>query len=337
MAGAPISEHNIGFPVRRVRRRHRLVEAGIWLHIAHASVGGVSPPVVRTVVVGDLMTDVVAHAHGQARPGTDTSASVRTHGGGSGANTAAWLASAGTATAFVGRVGDDDLGHAALDHLRESGVEPYVTIDKSRPTGTCVVVVFPDGQRSKFPDVGANAGLRPADLPDDVFVEGRHLHLTGYPLLSEKSRLAALASLDLARLRHMTASVDPASSGPLADVGPDMFLSWTAGVDLLLVNAQEATTLTGRVDPTDAGRALVGSYRNVVVKLGSEGAMWLSRDMEPVMSPALAVTLADTTGAGDAFAAGFIPAWLDGSGPEAALAAGNRLAAKAVSMEAARP
>lgn len=283
------------------------------------------------------MTDVLAHIHGTVRTGTDTPAQVRTHGGGTGANTAAWLASAGTPTAFVGRVGDDDFGQAAVEHLRQSGVEPYVVVDKTRPTGTCVVIVFSDNTRAKLPDVGANAGLQPSDLPDRVFSEGRHLHLTGYPLLNDKSRLAALASLDLARLRRMTSSVDPASSGPLRDVGPEMFLSWTAGVDVLFANAEEATALAGKEDPREAARALAPHYGSVVIKLGPQGAIFVSGDMEVVSSPALAVTLADTQGSGDAFAAGFLPAYLDGMGPDAALAAGNRLAAKAVSMDAPRP
>ena len=299
--------------------------------------GGVALPDVNTIVVGELMTDVVANVHGTVRTGTDTAASVQTHGGGAGANTAAWLAAEGTGTAFIGRVGDDDLGRAAVEHLRESGVQPYVTVDRTRPTGTCVVLMFPDGTRAKLPDIGANAGLAPADLPEEIFAPGRHLHLTGYPLLHEKSRLAALAALDLARLRRMTTSVDPASSGPLRDVGPHMFIGWTAGCDLLFANAEEATALAGVPDPREAARALTTSYRNVVVKLGPEGALWTSSDMEAVTSPALAVTLADTRGAGDAFAAGFLPAWLGGLGPDAALASGNRLAAMAVSMDTARP
>jgi len=288
-------------------------------------------------VVGDLVTDVVTAVHGDVRRGTDTPASVGTHGGGAGANTAAWLASEGTPTAFVGRVGNDGFGTSAVEGLRHAGVVPHVTVDMLRPTGTCVVLVFPEGKRARLADLGANVGLQPSDLPNELFAKDRHLHLTGYPLLREKSRLAALASLDLARLRSMSTSVDPASSGPLRDVGPHMFLSWTAGVDLLFVNEAEALALAQRDNVRDAARILSHSYKNVVVKLGPGGALWVSGDSEQLTSPSQAVTLENTRGAGDAFAAGFLPSWLDGLGPEAALSAGNRLAAKAVSMDSARP
>ncbi|MEI7778587.1 MAG: sugar kinase [Actinomycetes bacterium] len=289
------------------------------------------------VVIGELLTDVVARTAQQLRYGSDTRATISTHGGGGGANTAAWLATGGATVGFVARVGDDALGRAATLELLEAGVELHVPIDPVAATGTCVVIVGPDGERTMLPDAGANANLVPSDLPDQFFRPGAHLHLSGYSLLTPSSRLAGLAALDLARIRRMTISVDPASSGPLLDIGPDRFLDWIGGVGLLLANEAEACALTGATDPLAAGQVLADQFPDVIVKLGSEGAAWFKAKTEPVFSPALALSVVDTTGAGDAFAAGLLATWHSGANVATTLAVANRTAALAVSRVGARP
>jgi ribokinase len=294
------------------------------------------PP--RIVVLGDLMTDVVALASGPMSRGSDTRARVRFGGGGSAANTAAWLAATGVPGAFVGRAGDDLLGRAAVAELRDLGVDVHVGLDPKRTTGACVVVVTPDGERSMFPDAGANAGLAPEHLPAQLFVAGHHLHLSGYALLTEGSRAAALAALDLARTAGMTISVDPASVNPLRAVGVERVMAWLDGVDLLLANEDEACLLAGLADPLAAGRALTQRFPEVVVKLGGDGAAWCGRDAgAPVVVPAVPVDVVDTTGAGDAFAAGFLPADLAGAAPADALTSGCAIAARVVARAGARP
>ena len=289
------------------------------------------------VVVGDIMIDVVAAATRPLRYGSDTSAHISTHGGGGGANTAAWLAVEGGEVALVGRVGDDTLGRGAIEELRVTGVQPHIVVDPRATTGTCVVVVAPDGERTMLPDAGANANLVPGDLPDALFRGGAHLHLSGYTLLNNGSRMAGLAALDLARLRRMSVSVDPSSSGPLGDVGVDRFLDWIDGVDLLLANEDEACVLGDSGDWQIAGTRLAERYRNVVVKVGREGAAWFTRGAATVTSPPVALTVVDTTGAGDAFAAGLLAAWQSGLDPAACLSEGNRRAGLAVSRMGARP
>jgi sugar/nucleoside kinase (ribokinase family) len=187
-----------------------------------------------------------------------------------------------------------------------------------------------------FPDTGANAALAPSDLPDDIFIEGSHLHLSGYALLTEGSRSAARAALALAQTRGLTTSVDPASVGPLRAVGPDAFLDWLNGIDLLLPNADEAMLLTDADDPLTAATQLAHRFAQVVVKLGPAGAAWAGAG-RVLTASADVRALVDGTGAGDCFAAGFLPAWLDGGGPAAALAAGCALAAQVVTRHGARP
>ena len=287
----------------------------------------------RVVVVGDVMVDVVARLSGPLAPGSDSPAVVRFHGGGSAANTAAWLAAAGGRPVLAGRVGDDDRGRAARDELRSSGVDARLAADQELPTGTCIVLVGPDGERTMAPDPGANDALAVDDLPDEVFVAGGHLHVVGYALLRPGSRRAALEAMTRARGTGMTVSVDPSSSALLSD----RFLDDCEGAQLLLPNASEAHALTGESAPEAAARTLADRVGEVVVKLGPEGALWTNGEevlraaAEPVES------VIDSTGAGDAFAAGLLHARASGGSTAESLAAACKLAARAVGAPGARP
>jgi ribokinase len=285
----------------------------------------------RVVVLGDVMVDVVARLSGPVAPGSDSPARVAFQGGGQAANTAAWLAVAGARVALVSRVGADAAGRDAVDELGALGVEMRLAVDSERPTGTCVVLVAPDGERTMFPDAGANGGLAAADLPDDLFEAGDHLHVAGYALLRDGSRGAALSAMERAGAAGMTVSVDPSSasllSGGLRRLGKG---------DLVVPNELEARALTGVSDPAAAAGVLAESFPEVVVTLGEDGALW-SDGSELLRVAAPAANVVDTTGAGDAFAAGLLAARVRGAAPEEALEAGCALAARAVTVTGARP
>jgi ribokinase len=288
----------------------------------------------QVVVLGDVMVDVVARLSGPVAIGSDSQASVSFGGGGSAANVAAWLAAAGASPVLVGRVGADQRGASAAAELRAGGVDARLVVDGEHPTGTCIVLVGPGGERSMLPDPGANVALAVDDLPDDVLVDGGHLHLTGYSLVRPGPRPAALSAISRATAGGMSVSVDPSSAALL---GPD-FLGLLDGVGLLLPNAEEAAVLTGSTDPGAAGRSLAARFREVVVKLGAQGALWTDGSRE-VRVPAASLPVAplDTTGAGDAFAAGLLAARLRGASPTEALTCGCELAARAVVTRGARP
>ena len=222
----------------------------------------------RVVVIGDLMTDAVARATLPLARGSDTPANVTMHGGGSGANIAAWMAADGGDVAFVGRRGADIAGRNRDMELMGYGVDARLVMDPERPTGTCVVMVTHKGEHTMLSDPGANAALSPDDLPHDLFVPGAHLHVSGYTLLSEGARAAGLAAIDYARRTNMTASVDAASAAPLERAGAEPFLELSSGAVLLFVNAAQAKVLTGREDPEQAARVLTAWYPHVAVKLG---------------------------------------------------------------------
>lgn len=287
------------------------------------------------VVVGDVMVDVVAAASQPIAYGSDADARVRFAGGGGGANVAAWLAHEGVLVVLVARVGDDLAGRGAVEELRAAGVDVRAAVDDDRTTGTCVVVVTPGGERTMLPDRGANDGLTPADLPDDLFVRGAHLHLSGYVLLGEGSRAAGLRALALARAADMTVTVDPASAAPLRAC--PQFLDWVRGAGTVLPNADELGVLSGTLDPIDGARQIAQAVGDVVVTLGAKGAMWSDGEaVERAEAPAAGAV--DSTGAGDAFAAGWIAArHVRGAGVREALAAGCAAGAAAAGRSGARP
>jgi sugar/nucleoside kinase (ribokinase family) len=286
-------------------------------------------------VVGDVATDVVAVASGYPAPGSDRPAAIRTGGGGAGANVAVHLAQLGVPVVLAGCIGDDAAGAGLVAELTAAGVQLALRTVPGTATGTIVSLVEPNGQRSMLADRGANLALRPEDVPAPP--AGGHLHLSGYTLLDPGPRVAGLAALAAAVAGGCTVSVDPASTGPLADYGVDRWLDDTAAATVLLPNADEARLLTGCTDPADAARALADRHPVVAVTLGADGALWATRD-ELVHRPAHDTVVVDTTGAGDAFASGLLAAWLQATDvdPAAALDAGLARAAAVVRRTGAR-
>jgi sugar/nucleoside kinase (ribokinase family) len=289
----------------------------------------------RVLVVGDIVTDVVAVHSGPLSADSDTPARVAMTGGGAAANTAAWLAHAGAEVSLIGAVGADPAGRARVAELTAAGVDcSWVVTSPAAPTGT--VIVLTDGRhRTMVTDRGANHELRPShvDAALTAHPDAVHLHLSGYTLLDETSRSAGLRALSTFQ---GPTSVDAASAAPLRQV--EDFLHWIHGTSLLLANLDEARVLTSTVDepPEAVALALARFVPEVVVKLGSSGAVWAG-DGEVRVVPARPATTVDTTGAGDAFAAGLLAARVAGAGLDAALAQAVRLGAQAVAVVGARP
>ncbi len=285
----------------------------------------------RVVCVGDVMVDVRAQLPRELARGSDTPAPITIGGGGSAANTAAWLVQAGCPATFVGRVGGDPLGQIALEELAASGVDLAVTVDHDVATGTCIVLVSPDGERTMVPSAGANAvgGEIPA------FDASMHLHLSGYALFHPSAEQRARAALTTARQHGCAISIDAASAAPLLEYSPQRFIDAVSPA-LFFANRDEAAVLTGTRDVEAAARALGLRCGEAIVKQGDADAVW-SDGKRVVRVPGHDVTVVDSTGAGDAFAAGVLAARQAGADPGAALAAGHVLAARAIVRPGARP
>ncbi|NKQ53138.1 sugar kinase [Amycolatopsis sp. K13G38] len=286
----------------------------------------------RIVVVGDAGLDVVAR-HTGIVDGGDSSARVQLTGGGAGANTARWLAATGTATTLIARVGDDAGGRLMRTELEAAGVRCAFAVDADAATCCVVSLVDDGGQRSMLADRGANARFRAEDVEAAALAGASHLHLSGYVLLYPSSRPGGLAALTAAKEAGLTTSVDPQAAALITD--PDRFLADVRGVDLLLPNADELTALAGSPHPA-AAASLLGEVGAVAVTQGMAGASWIDGD-GVVSVPAEPADCVDSTGAGDAFDAGLLAAWLTGKSTVDSLRAGARLGAEAVSRVGAQP
>ena len=187
-----------------------------------------------------------------------------------------------------------------------------------------------------LPDRGANAALSPADLPVDELRAATHLHLSGYTLLDPGSRAAGLVALEHAREAGLSVSVDPASAAPLAAAGRARSSTGSPSADVLLPNLEEAVVLTGAREPEAAAWALARGGRDVVITLGAGGALWSDGEQVVRAAAAEAPAPVDSTGAGDAFTAGWLAARLGGAEPAEALAAANALAASTLRQAGAR-
>ncbi|MFK0256843.1 carbohydrate kinase family protein [Streptomyces sp. NPDC090445] len=295
------------------------------------------------LVVGDVVTDVVAVHPEPLVPATDTAARIRTLPGGAGANAACWAARAGLADVrLLARVGAE----SAQWHERAllaGGVRPRLVVDPDAPTGTVVALVGKDTERTFLTDSGAALRLSPADWAPDLLDGVAHLHLSGYLYFADSSRELALVALRDARARGVPVSVDPASAGFLATLGPRRFLDAVAGAGVLLPNEDEALLLAGLPRPAGAGGAARAAAELsrlvplVAVTRGAAGALVAQGGRVTAEVAAEPVRAVDSTGAGDAFTGGFLAARLAGADPVEAARAGCRSAACAVTRLGGRP
>ncbi len=264
----------------------------------------------RAVVLGDLALDVVLAPSRGLELGTDVPGVVRFHQGGSAANTARWLARLGTRTTLVCAVGRDGPGRALVETLSAHGV----TVRAARPVGARTarigIVVDASGDRSFVADRGAADLLVPTHLRPAWFRGAGVLHLPAYSLLG--APLAVARGTGLARDAGASVTLDLASSAPLLDRGRHAAerLVLDLAPDLLFSTVGEAGAFLGDANV----ESLLAFAPAAVVKRGAAGATILVRRagrtavrLEVATRPVVA---SDTTGAGDAFDAGFLAAWL---------------------------
>jgi sugar/nucleoside kinase (ribokinase family) len=290
----------------------------------------------RVVVCGDVINDILVKPADRVVRGSDTVSVIEARPGGSAATQAAWLGWLGTDVTFAGRCGARDVAYHRAE-LERFGVRVWLVADPDVDTGSIVIMVSPDGERTMFTDRGANVQLRRADLPADLLDDATLLHLTGYTFFEPALREVALSLMADARARGLPVTVDPGSAAFLARLREGEFVTWTAGAAACFPNLDEAAVLTGAPDPADMVARLGTRYDLVVLKLGGDGCVIASRGSAPVRVAGVAADVQDTTGAGDAFCAAFLSRWLTGAEPAAAAGFAVRIAATAVSALGGRP
>ena len=288
----------------------------------------------KILCIGDLALDVISQLKEPINYGNDTASRISSHPGGQAANVATWITRTHSKAQLVARVGNDPVGFALISDLDKYGVEHMNLMHSGRPTGVVVILVDSNGERTMFPDNGANADLEVSDLPPLDDVDG--VYVSGYALLDFRSREAVLSMIAKIKAAGKPIYFDPTTTGAMKIVSRDEVLSWVSLMDGILLNSEEALYLGDAKDVETAEKNLTTYTPLVVIKLGSRGAMAVHNDIVAKVS-AVTTNVVDTTGAGDSFAAGFIPKWLETNDLEAALSAGTALAAKCVATVGARP
>jgi ribokinase len=252
--------------------------------------------------LGDLLLDVVVRLDGPIAEDTDTYGRTRVGPGGQAANVAAWTAALGGRARFIGKRADDPAGAMLADELQRRGVELAGPVEEAG-TGTVVSVATPDGNRTMLTDRGNAPDFAPEEL-DAAWLEGcEWLHIAGYSLARPPIRETSLAAAALAT----RVSVDLSSTAAIEAAGVDEFRGLLGRIrpQIVFANEEEAE-LVGELET-----------ETLVVKRGARGIVVGGTSFE-----ARPADVVDTTGAGDALAAGFLL-----GGPELGLDAAARCVA----------
>jgi sugar/nucleoside kinase (ribokinase family) len=277
---------------------------------------------VRVCTLGDLLLDVVVRLGAPLVAGSDTPARTTLAAGGQAANVAAWAASLGADARLICRRGSDAAAQLAEEGLEARGIE-IVGPRAQEGGGVVVSIVAPDGDRTMASDAGASPGLRATDI-DSAWLDGVDaLHISGYALLREPVASAAHHVAWLAGTRGIRRSVDLSAAPLIATHGGERFRTELSELapDVVFATVAEEEAIGGPLPGVVWVR-----------KLGAGGCELLC-DGELLAAPIESGDVRDTTGAGDALAAGF----LVGGEPAAALRTGLAAAARCVASVGAMP
>jgi ribokinase len=238
--------------------------------------------------IGDLLLDVVVRLEGPIAEDTDTYGRTRVGPGGQAANVAAWTAALGGRARFLGKRARDPAGRMLAEELGRHGVE-VAGPEVEWGTGTVVSIAGTDGTRTMLTDRGVAPELEPEEVGYELLHECEWLHIPGYSIVREPIRSTALAAAD----RVPSVSVDLSSTAAIEQAGVESFREALAYLAPKVVFGNELEVAL--VDPVEA--------ELVVVKRGAEGIL-VRRAGHETAWPAERAEVVDTTGAGDALAAG---------------------------------
>jgi len=265
----------------------------------------------ETISLGDTSVDLIASVSRYPRCGGDSEIPVlQRHPGGSAANFAVAMARLGISAGLISKVGSDETGEFLRDGLRREDVDASHLKQENGTTGTVLVIVEKSGQRTMLSFRGVNVRLLPEEISREYVAGSRLLHVSGYSLVRAPQCDAALTAMKYAKEANVRISLDPS---PLVHLAERKVLAETLEfVDVLLPNEAEAKYLSRKANIRNAGRTLLEKGASIVaMKLGAKGCLVMS-EHEVFRVPPFNVETIDTTGAGDAFNAGFSAGYLKG-------------------------
>ncbi|MCA9090680.1 MAG: adenosine kinase [Planctomycetaceae bacterium] len=224
--------------------------------------------------------------------------------GGSAANTIVGIADFGGKSAYVGKTASDEVGEFFLQDMRKMGVRIEVP-PAAGQSGTCVVLITDDAQRTMLTSLGVSATLSPDDINEDEIRQARYVYIEGYLFAGEPTRSAALKAIEVAQ-KHGVKIAFTVSDPFLIQYHKDEFWKLIKGpVDLLFCNLEEARALTGKHDAVDCAHEIHKHAENVALTLGGDGSL-LMHEGQAIPIEGVSVKAIDTTGAGDMYAAGIL-------------------------------
>ena len=255
--------------------------------------------------------------------------------GGSAANTIVGIADLGGKAAYCGKVSQDAMGSFFLDDMRTLGVGLDVAPAAEGPTGTCVVLITPDAQRTMLTNLGVSATLTPDDVDEEEIRQSKYVYIEGYLLTGETTRAAAYRAMELAQ-QHGVKVALTASDPFLVNMIRDEIWQLIEGpVDMFFCNKEEALSLTNSDNPTDSAQAIHQHAGNVAVTLGKSGSIIMHAG-EVIAIDGVSMEAIDTTGAGDMYAGGLLYGITNGMDWRPAGRLASHCAARVVSQLGAR-
>jgi sugar/nucleoside kinase (ribokinase family) len=284
---------------------------------------------VKIIFVGDVMQDILISHKDEIAFGSDTQANIKIQGGGSATNAAVWASTQNLEVGLVARIGDDQTGKIILEELNRPNLNLNLVKTNGVSSGSCAILIDATGERSMFPDPGANIFLTSNDVPKEWFEQAEIIHISAYSLLRKNTKNAIGEIIKIAKENGLKTSVDVASSQPLIDNDGFNALKDLAPWDYLFANKDEAQVLG---DITK----IKSLCKNLILKQGSKESLWIKEDFEIKDIPEK-IEVVDLIGAGDAFAAGFLVSVINKETPQNTLKNANQLGAKAVGISGARP
>ncbi len=254
--------------------------------------------------------------------------------GGSAANTIVGIADMGGKTAYACKTGEDGFGRRYLEEMEKLGIHIEIPQEPGQ-TGTCVVLITPDAQRTMLTNLGISSTLDAVDMIESDIAKAKYLYVEGYLFAGGPTKAAALKAIELAKANDVKVALT-ISDPFLIDICRDEFQKLIEGpVDLLFCNEEEAMSLTGLEDPIDCAHAIHKHCENVALTLGKNGSI-IMHEGEAFPIEGVQVEAVDTTGAGDMYAAGVLYGITNGLTWQQAGHLGSHAAARVVSQMGAR-
>jgi fructokinase len=268
---------------------------------------------------------------------TEAMADGKTASGGSVANTCAVASALGARVCFLGKVANDAMGEAFARDISALGVHyPTAPLHASVPTARCLILVTPDGQRTMNTYLGAGGEFSLRDLDETIIAASAITYLEGYLFDPPAAQAAFAEAAKMARAAGRKTALS--LSDPFCvDRHRDGFRRLIAeGVDILFANEAEICSLYQRNDFADAAADAAADVALAVLTMSEAGSL-IVQGINRTEIPAVATSVVDTTGAGDAYAAGFLTAYAQGRPVHEAGYLGAQAAALAISQIGARP